>query len=158
MVGCLTILCVLLATACSAGQNLEEPPEIIFGQDVCDECDMIINDARFAASYVTPGGDVRRFDDIGDMFVYMQSHDEEVHRYWIADYETEDWLDAETAAYVHNPEMETPMGWGIVAFGETERAEAFMAANGGMMTTFSTLLEKVKSGALNPMSMGGHGG
>ena len=41
--------------ACGGGGEdfANDPPEIIFGQDVCSECNMIINEANFAAAYWT---------------------------------------------------------------------------------------------------------
>ena len=53
---------------------------------------MIINEARFAASYVTVAGEVRRFDDIGNMLLYDYKHQEEVHVYWVHDFNTEEWM------------------------------------------------------------------
>ena len=50
--------------------------EIIYGQDPCDQCSMIINEPRFATAYVTKSGDVRRFDDLGGMLVYDHQNQE----------------------------------------------------------------------------------
>ena len=80
---------------CSQSTNLDEPPEIIYGQDVCDECSMIINEERFAASYVTKSGEVRRFDDIGGMLLYDQKHQEDVHVYWVHDLDTKEWINVQ---------------------------------------------------------------
>ena len=69
---------VLLVVSCKQETNLEEPPEILYGQDSCDECAMIINIQRYAASYVTEGGDVRRVDDIGGMLLQDHKMQEDV--------------------------------------------------------------------------------
>ncbi len=73
---------------------------------------MIISDPRFAAAYVTSAGDARLFDDIGDMLVYDQRMGEAVHAYWVHDLHSEAWARAETATFVTQSNLNTPMGWG----------------------------------------------
>lgn len=145
----------LLLGACGSEADLDSPPELVLGQDVCDECSMIINDARFAASYVTVTGEVRRFDDIGDMLVYMQKHAENVHRYWVHDMHSEEWIDTSEATFVMSPDLHTPMAWGLAAFAEHADAEAFAGENGGATTTFASLLEDMAAGELTRDSVGG---
>lgn len=143
----------LILTACGGQTSLDEPPEILYGQDVCDECNMIINEPKHAAAYVTAAGEARRFDDIGDMLVHDRRLNEDVHRYWVHDFNTEEWLNAETAVFVVNSGRATPMGWGILAFADEAAAEAFIAANAGTTATWADLL----SGAVSPpmdMDMG----
>ena len=50
------ITCVMLfltLAACGGGTDTTQPPEILYGQDVCDECDMIISEEKYAAAYWT---------------------------------------------------------------------------------------------------------
>jgi copper chaperone NosL len=154
--GLMLLAFVLVLTACGQTTDLDAPPQLILGQDVCDECSMIINEARFAASYVTTEGEVRRFDDIGDMLVYDLKHDEEVLRYWVHDYHTEEWVDAAGATFVMSSDLTTPMAWGLAAFANEDEAEAFAAENGGTMSTLDELLEATSAGELNAEPMGGH--
>ncbi len=154
--GLLLMACVLILTACGQGAELDAPPQLVLGEDVCDECSMIINEARFAASYVTTEGEVRRFDDIGDMLVYDLRHNEEVHRYWVHDFHSEEWLDASEASFVMGSDLTTPMAWGVAAFATQEEAEAFAAANGGMVSTLVALQEATAAGELQAQPMGGH--
>ena len=61
----------LLALAgCGGAADTTQPPEILYGQDVCDECDMIISEEKYAAAYWTEEGEARRFDDVGEMLVF----------------------------------------------------------------------------------------
>lgn len=138
------LLLALLVTAslslsCGRGPDLSRPPEIRYGEDVCDQCRMIISEARFAAAYVTAAGDTRRFDDIGDMLAYMGDRHEDVAAIWVHDYETEAWLRAEEAHYVVSEHVHTPMGHGIVAFADDARAEAFAAEVGGQVAAWPEL-------------------
>mgnify|MGYP001202711126 CR=1 FL=1 len=149
-------LFLLILTACGADIDLDTPPEILYGQDPCDQCSMIINEPRFAASYVTAKGDVRRFDDMGGMLIYDQQHQEKVHIYWVHDFNTEEWLNAADASIVHSPELVTPMAWGLAAFANQAEAEQFAAENNGTVTTLAALQAEIASGALDPAALSSH--
>lgn len=137
--GILLVAILLLLGACASEPDLEQPPDILYGEDGCDRCSMIINEARFAAAYVTVEGETRRFDDIGGMLRHDEDNDEEVAAYWVHDYETEEWLKADKAHYVANEGLITPMGFGIIAFATRDAAEIFAEAEGGKVMDFSTL-------------------
>lgn len=151
-----SLLLLVFCISCGQAGNLEEPPEIIYGQDVCDECSMIINEERFAASYVTKSGEVRRFDDIGGMLLYDQKHQEDVHIYWVHDLDTKEWVKVEEAHFVLSDELATPMGWGVAAFATPEQAEAYIFANGGVAANFASLLQDIADGKLDPASLNTH--
>jgi copper chaperone NosL len=55
----LVLVALIFLAACNSGPELDEPPEIRYGEDTCSRCLMIINEARYAASYVTGTGEVR---------------------------------------------------------------------------------------------------
>lgn len=134
----LTLVGFLMAS-CGSGPNLDEPPEIRYGEDTCDRCLMIINEARYAAAYVTADGQARRFDDIGGMLAYNGEMAEDVAVFWVHDFDTEEWLKAGEAYYVKSDHL-TPMGFGIVAFTDQSRAESWAGQEGGMVMTFADLL------------------
>lgn len=143
-------LILFLIVGCSQEIDLDGPPEIIYGQDICDECGMIINEQRFAASYTTDSGEVRRFDDIGGMLLHNHETNEIVHIYWVHDFKTEEWIDASQAMFVVNRGLTTPMGWGVAAFAHMNDAEAYVAEHGGAMASFTELQEEIKMGTLDP--------
>ncbi len=129
----------VLITACSSGPDLEQPPDIRYGEDACDRCLMIINEARYATAYVTSDGETRRFDDIGGMVRYDKELAEEVAVYWVHDYKTEEWLKADNAYYVTGSGLHTPMGFGIIAFATLARAQSWAENEGGVVMEFSAL-------------------
>ncbi len=141
---------LLLVIGCKQEIDLDAPPKIMYGEDACNECGMIINESLHAASYVTKAGDVRRFDDIGGMLLYDQKMTEDVHFYWVHDFNTEEWINAEEATFVLDADLITPMGWGVVAFGETAVAETFATEHDGATVDFAALQNKVKTGELDP--------
>lgn len=146
---------LLLAVACQPAEQAGTP-EIRYGEDVCDQCNMLINEPRFAATYTSEEGDTRRFDDIGEMFLYARDKGEIVDAYWVHDYHSESWIEADAATYVHNPDLMTPMGWGIAAFSSAEDAQSYSAEEGGAALSFAELQEGVLAGDLLPQGMARH--
>jgi len=100
---------------------------------------MIINEARYAAAYVTEDGQAHLFDDIGGMLAHNAEVADDVVVFWVHDFESEEWLGAEEAHYVKGDLM-TPMGFGLIAFDGRDRAEAWASEQGGMVMTFDELL------------------
>ena len=129
---------LMTIVSCSSGPDLDEPPDIRYGEDSCDRCLMIINEARFAAAYVTEAGQTRRFDDIGGMVAYTDEISEDGAVFWVHDFDTEEWLKAEEAFYVES-QQQTPMGFGIIAFADQQRAEQWAMENDGVILSFSDL-------------------
>lgn len=129
----LVLLAVLLTLAgCTVRSVAPTAPTIHFGEDMCSDCGMIINDPRFAAAYAAQQGEGSYqtfiFDDIGDMLHHMQQNLTLTGAgWWVHDYNSEEWIDATAAFYVVGEEIKTPMNHGIAAFAEEEAANSFAA-------------------------------
>jgi copper chaperone NosL len=137
----------LLLTACSQQIDTEQAPAIAYGEDVCENCSMIISDERFAAAYWTADGVARRFDDIGGMVEYHQDRGEDVATFWVHDYPTGEWVRAESATFVLNKEMQTPMGFGIAACANEEQAKALAyGEEGAVVLSWAGLLGEEDAG------------
>jgi len=152
----LALATALSAVACGPQRDPLEPPEISYGEDICDACGMIISEPRFAAATIVRSGpsdepEPRMFDDIGDMLRY---HDEdarlEVLRWYVHDFDSTDWLPAEGAAFVLAPpsELVTPMSSGIAAFADRARAEELAAEVDGAVLEFEALRRRLSRRAL----------
>lgn len=115
---------ILVPGACQFQPDISQPPEILFGEDICSECGMIISEARYAAVYYTPTGEARRFDDIDGMLTLHARQQEDVAQFWVYDYITEQWIIANQACFVKNVELHTPMGFSLVAFSDRLRAKS----------------------------------
>jgi copper chaperone NosL len=137
---------VAVLVACGSKVDLEAPPEIIYGRDLCDQCGMSIDEARFAASYITESGETRRFESIGDMLAYDLEHDEAVYRYWVHDYETEAWVRGDEAFYILSDEIVTPMGVGLIASATGEGAEALASRWDGAVLKFDNVMTLAAGG------------
>jgi copper chaperone NosL len=137
-VPCLLLAALLLA-ACAPKSNEPQPPEILYGQDLCDACGMIIDEARFAAATILLDGQALKFDDIGEMVIYHLDHPEaQVKAWFVHDYDSEAWIRGETAHFVKG-DLKTPMGGSIAAFETQAAAEAFAAAVNGKLFTLDEL-------------------
>jgi len=128
---------VLTTCSPSSGGGEPAPPDIAYRQDICEACGMIIGEAKFAAATLLTNGETRKFDDIGDMFVYHMDHpDQQVQAWFVHDYSTEKWARAEKAFFVMSDSIATPMGHGLAAFADPVEAEAFAAQVGGRALDF----------------------
>jgi copper chaperone NosL len=121
------------------------PPEIHYGQDLCEFCGMIISDPRYAAGYLTSDGEDHIFDDIGNMAVSHLQKQDEVRAFFVHDYGDQRWIRAETAHYVLSPKLVTPMLHGLAAFDTPEKAQALAAELEGKVLTFDELLAHYKA-------------
>lgn len=139
-------LCLLLVSlfimGCSSDRSLDTPPDIRYGEDICDQCRMIISEARFAAGYVTTQGTERRFDDIGDMLLFHTKHAEDVAVFWVHDYDTEEWIRADQAFFVLSKALHTPMGHGVVATRTQSRATEIATRTKGVVLSFADLQKR----------------
>jgi len=117
------------------------PPSMVFGEDMCDECSMIISEQRYAGAIGLRNG--RRikhllFDDIGEMFLYeLPPHDD--MRYFVHDLESAECLGADEAHFLRSKKLRTPMGTGVAAFAKPEERDAALARLGGEALTLATL-------------------
>jgi copper chaperone NosL len=136
---------VLLLIGCG-GASDDGPPQVKLGQDECVHCGMILTDERSMAAAIVRKGDEQTallFDDIGDMIAYEREHAGiTVTRRYVHDFETREWLDASTAVFLRSPDLHTPMGSGIVAYGDVNRAKASQNQRGAELhTDLATLVQ-----------------
>jgi copper chaperone NosL len=144
-----TLLLVLTLAACSSSVDPNTPPEIVYGEDICARCGMIINDERFAASVVVEKSPKTYehvlFDDIGNMLAYAQEEGEhaQIVTYFVHDYHSREWLNAREAHYLLSDELQTPMAFGIAAFKERSAAEAEAKNWHGTVVDFATVSQQI---------------
>jgi copper chaperone NosL len=138
------LLITFLLAACSSQPAGPRPPEIIYGQDICEQCGMIISEAKYAAATLVENGDPRKFESIGDMVVYHMEHpDQKVEAWFVHDYNTDSWIRAETAFYVLSERIQSPMPPGLAAFEAEDDAEAFAATVDSVVLSFDEMRGQV---------------
>lgn len=145
---------LLLATACGSEASAEPtPPEIYYGEDVCEFCGMIVSEERFAAGYVTEAGQEYVFDDIADMVQSHLKQQRDVAAFFVHDYNEHTWIRAETAHYVQSPDLTTPMLSGLAAFSSAEEAKQFAERlSGDIIMSFEELQTYYQENPSAPMS------
>jgi len=124
----------------SSDVDLFATPNIAYGEVICEQCGMIISDEAHAAAYRLPDGQLRIFDDLGDMVLYHQRKGEDVILFWVHDYQTGEWMHARDAYYVATSDLVTPMGHGIAAFTHHADAENFARQHGAPIYRWDDLL------------------
>lgn len=121
--------------ACSAGGDIKPVP--IEDHDACSFCRMAISEKQFAAEIITTDETVLKFDDIGCMLRYREASGDKLKpaAIFVNDYDSKEWLKAPKAFFVRSTTIKTPMGSGIIAFGEKSKA-------GADAVTFDALTKK----------------
>ena len=117
------LICIITNTACT---NKGAQP-IKLNVDNCDYCKMTISDGKMAAEVITKKGRVYKFDDIICMHGYVtENKNTEYANQYIADYlSPANFINVETAFYVRNNEIKSPMGGNTAAFSDKEKANEF---------------------------------
>jgi len=129
------VMCTLEAASCRQVTGTE-PPKILYGQQECARCRMIISEERFACALVLKQNDgIFRsavFDDINCMLEFEQEqHAESVVVRYVHDFNTHLWINASQAWYVHSDAIHTPMASGIVAMKSQSDAASFQRDHDG---------------------------
>ncbi len=103
---------------------------------------MIISEDSYASALITLGGQTRKFDGVGCLLKYMKNNPGLNQKIWVHDFEKQIWIDGESAFFVHQNAVPTPMGDGLLAFFNRDAAESRAENNLGMILTFDELLQK----------------
>lgn len=95
----------------------------------CSECGMTCDIAAKFTARIVLGDQTLYFCDIGDLFSFITRKKPNATRMEVKDYLTGDWMDAHKAYYVHaEKKFKTPMGWGIAAFLDKDKASGYGTA------------------------------
>ncbi len=138
----LTAIIALALGACKT--NSSGPPNILYGQDVCADCGMIISDEHFAAAIAETddgAGPALIFDDIGCMLAYQKEHEVNPKRQrYVHDYASGAWINAESAFLIKSDSIATPMASGLIAFRQRALAQVALRDAAQHPQTYSELL------------------
>lgn len=110
-----------------------KPQEIIYGQDACHFCSMMIVDRQHAAEIVTVKGKAFKYDAIECMMNDLSKWDEPEAKYLlVADYTNPDKLvDATNSYFLISEAIPSPMGKFLTAFESAgERRKILQETNG----------------------------
>lgn len=122
-----------------------EPRPIRYGEDVGAHCKMTVSDARFGAELLTTTGKVYVFDAIECLANYVVAHPEladQTHSLWVTAYDAPgELIPLDSAFFVHSPEVQSPMGGGLAAFGPGTTHEEALRQLEGEVIDWASVLE-----------------
>lgn len=119
----------------------DDPVEVEPG-DTCARCGMVISDMRHVGEIIDDR-DVRKFDDVGELFIYRQEQglsDGDVRATYVKGYDTGQWVEAGSAHYVVAPDVATPMGTHVLALAEEDSVGAYTVSESARERTYEELL------------------
>jgi copper chaperone NosL len=133
----------LLLVGCSEDTSLA-PPEILYGQQECERCRMIISDERFATAMIVeqPGGTrtAFAFDDINCLFEHERQADGwTILARYVHDVNTRQWLDTSGAVFLLSERIETPMASGVAAAAAIEGLNDLQREHAGAIRDFDAI-------------------
>ena len=134
----------MAAFGAACGAAADGPPHIEVDRTPCAHCGMLISEPLYAAAYRTPRSESRLFDDIGCLLkAAAQEPRADALRFWFHDAATAVWIDGTDAVFVSSTTLRTPMGGGIVAFGDAAAArEAAARQQGSVVSSLQDLLSR----------------
>ncbi len=147
----LSFLILIVVSACAKSADPNSPPDIKYGYDTCRECGMSITGPPFCAALYDQNSNVLRFDDIGCMLTYLNKNSEPPKAIWVMDYYSHKWIRAEKAIYIYSKKgLETPMGYGIAATSNLEKAHKLAETSHGAIISWQEIQAKISNPSKNP--------
>jgi copper chaperone NosL len=134
-------LCVALLLGAlwlaGCGKPKFEPVEIA-AEDMCAFCKMAISEKQYAAEFLNQGGDAFKFDDIGCLANQLKTRQKrrDIAAFFVVDYDSREWVNAEQAYFVRSEEFKTPMSGRVVAFKDRSKADEAAAKYHGNLLGF----------------------
>ncbi len=107
---------VVIAFALAGCTRKAKWEPILYSQDACHHCKMIISDKRFGAEFVTEKGKIYKFDAIECLGNYRKTHAHVKGSAFVADsFHEGQMIEFTKARFFHDPAVRSPMGQGIFA-------------------------------------------
>jgi copper chaperone NosL len=130
-----------------AGCGPSGPVPIAYGEDTCALCVMTVSDERYGTELLTRKGRAYMFDSVECMAnFYLRQDPAEVASMWVTDFRDPGRLiPLEDAIFLRSPELRSPMGMNLTAFGEGAEPGALLAAYGGEVLNWDGILDVVRS-------------
>lgn len=121
------IVAAMLA-ACGGGIR-----PLVAGTDACEYCRMTVSDVRFGAEAVSRTGRVYTFDSIECAASWLASAPQggAPRGVWVADYSTGALIPADSALFVKDGSLRSPMGRALAAFDGSIGRAALVERYGG---------------------------
>lgn len=145
------ICCLLISALCllACGPDKNAPIKADATSGYCPVCGMKVQTGdEWASEIHFSDGTKLMFESPGDMLAFYTAPDKykvtdsqkdraNITKIILKEYQTKDHVDARQAKLVYKSRVEGPMGPDFLAFNKRADADAFVAANGGMVVGLS---------------------
>ncbi|HLT73559.1 MAG TPA: nitrous oxide reductase accessory protein NosL [Ohtaekwangia sp.] len=125
-----------------------EPEPLVYGEDACQHCKMVLMDQKFGAEIVTTKGKVYKFDDVNCMISFINENikdDRDIQYKLVTQFNKPGELtDAGTAFYVKASSIKSPMASQVAAFGDYEEMKQHSRELKGIYLTWGELVTQFK--------------
>jgi copper chaperone NosL len=140
------MLLLLTAVGCQRA-----PRPIVAGVDACDYCRMTVSDTRFGGEIQSRTGKIHTFDAVECLasFHLAASDRDDVRAAWVSDFEGGRLVPADSAVFLRDGRVNSPMGRSLVAFGPEHRA-GVEERYGGRVMSWSEVRELMRTQRLEP--------
>lgn len=137
------ILLSLIFTSCQTG-----PEPFNFGKDGCHFCKMTIMSPQFGAEIITKKGKIYKFDDLHCLVKALKNGDikqDDIAQNLVVNYQKEnDFLQAESAAYVVSDKIRSPMNSNTAALNNEQAAAELQTTVDGQIVNWQTLFNQIQ--------------
>ena len=134
---------IVLLPACSV-----EPEPLVYGEDACHHCKMVLMDQKFGAEVVTTKGKVYKFDDVNCMISFINNDikdERDIKFRLVAEFNKPGELtDAGNAFYVKANSIKSPMASQVAAFGNYDEMTKHKKELQGIYLTWGELVTQFK--------------
>ena len=138
-------LLLSLAIACQRA-----PRPLIAGTDACDFCRMTVSDTRFGGEIESKTGRIHTFDSLECLasFYVDASSRGDVRGAWVTDFESGRFLVADSAVFIVNGRVNSPMGRSLIALAQTP--DESRNEYGGDVLRWRDVLELMRTKSMQP--------
>lgn len=142
-------LAALLAFGCQRA-----PRPLVAGTDACDYCRMTVSDTRLGGEIQSRTGRLHTFDAVeclASFYLDAASRDE-VRQAWVADFETGRFVPVDSARFLLEGSLRSPMGRALVAFAP-EAMPGAAQQYGGRNIGWTDVLDLMRARGIAPGAM-----
>jgi copper chaperone NosL len=135
-----------LLTACERA-----PRPLVAGVDACDFCRMTVSDIRFGGEIQSRTGRLHAFDAVECLasFHLDAADRDEVKAAWVSDFETGRLVPVDSAVFLQDSQLKSPMGRNLVAFAP-EHALRLTSSYDGRVITWEDVRALLRRRSLEP--------
>jgi copper chaperone NosL len=116
------------------------PRPLRYGVDACADCRMAVTRPGFGGELRDADGRLTTYDDAGCLLRAMVKRHGAMPEAWVEDHDGGGFVSLLAAHLVRSPQVDTPMGSGLVAFRDAASADAFARQTGGARVVLEDLV------------------